>query len=382
MEKPKQNAVASPSPVVNKMASQVIAIIGLSVVLGMSFNASNPIGIHWATQPNTAETAAANSPSSASAPNAGSQSQQPSINSLGNGTPPLPQVSVQNGSPNPAVASPVNPSPATVPAQSGAVSTPMSWVEAKPLVSAGQVVLIDARPKPSYEAGHIPGAISFPESSSPEEFANFRKQYGTNTQLVVYCASASCSLSKRLADKLVQEFGYTSVRYITGGYQEWQRAEGLAVAPPEPITPPPVVSAPTISVVPPAPVAVVPTNAAAPAVPAVMPTAVTWAEAKPLVNAGQVVLVDARAGALYEAGHIPGAISLPESSTPEEIFAFQKKFGPTAQLIVYCGSQSCSLSRRLAEKLTQQFGFPSVRYMTGGYQEWQQAELSGRKSGP
>jgi len=69
----------------------------------------------------------------------------------------------------------------------------------------------------AYEAGHIPGAILLPQSSTDDEIRAFRDKYPTNTHLVVYCSSTSCSLSFKLAFKLANEFGYSNVEYMTGG---------------------------------------------------------------------------------------------------------------------------------------------------------------------
>jgi len=51
-------------------------------------------------------------------------------------------------------------------------------------------------------------------------------------------------------------------------------------------------------------------------------------------------------------------------------------------VIVYCSSTSCSQSARVATRLVNEFQWPAVRYMTGGYQEYQQAELAKPASPP
>lgn len=131
----------------------------------------------------------------------------------------------------------------------------------------------------------------------------------------------------------------------------------------------------------PAPATASATNApAAPAAPIRYSTATTWAQTKPLAAEGKAVLIDARPKAIYDAGHIPGAISLPEGSPPEEFAALQKKYKPDDHLVVYCASTSCSVSKRVADKITQEYGFTNVSFMTGGYQEWQQAELAQPKT--
>ncbi|HEX5219929.1 MAG TPA: rhodanese-like domain-containing protein [Verrucomicrobiae bacterium] len=112
------------------------------------------------------------------------------------------------------------------------------------------------------------------------------------------------------------------------------------------------------------------------------PAAIHWADAKPLVASGQAVLVDVRHKAMYDAGHIPGALSLPETSTPEEFTAFLNQHPTNLTLIVYCSSTSCSQSARVAGRLVTQYQRPSVKYMTGGYMEYQQAELANKPAQP
>ena len=86
-------------------------------------------------------------------------------------------------------------------------------------------MLVDVRHKAMYDAGHIPRAISLPETSSPEEFTTFLNQHPTNLTLIVYCSSTSCSQSARVAGRLVTQFHRPSVKYMTGGYLEYQQAE-------------------------------------------------------------------------------------------------------------------------------------------------------------
>ena len=102
---------------------------------------------------------------------------------------------------------------------------PIHWRDAKPLAAAKEAVLVDVRARPMYDAGHIPNAVSLPETSSSAEFAAFLKLLPTNMTVIVYCASTSCSQSKRVADRLVTEFHFAPVKYMTGGYQEYQQEE-------------------------------------------------------------------------------------------------------------------------------------------------------------
>src|SRR6185369_8011687 len=102
---------------------------------------------------------------------------------------PPPTVASTGGQSSPVVIS-NPPAVPTVTADAVAITNPVPihWREAKPLAAAGQAVLVDVRPKPMYDAGHIPDAVSLPETSSSAEFAAFLKLLPTNTTLIVYCS--------------------------------------------------------------------------------------------------------------------------------------------------------------------------------------------------
>ena len=118
----------------------------------------------------------------------------------------------------------------------------------------------------------------------------------------------------------------------------------------------------------------------APAAKAAFPE-LTWAEAKPLVAASKVILVDARLASAYQAGHIPGAVSLPINFTDPEMAAFKSKYPPNSPLVVYCGSASCHMAHDLAQKLATFHGFTNVKVMPGGYVEYRQAEAQSAAAG-
>jgi rhodanese-related sulfurtransferase len=96
----------------------------------------------------------------------------------------------------------------------------------------------------------------------------------------------------------------------------------------------------------------------------------TWAQVQPLLAAGKVVLVDARAKATYELGHIPGAVSLPSNSSAAEFQAFAKAHPPTTAVVSYCGSESCHASRQTLDALIRVGGFTQASDMPGGYAEF------------
>jgi rhodanese-related sulfurtransferase len=74
------------------------------------------------------------------------------------------------------------------------------------------------------------------------------------------------------------------------------------------------------------------------------------------------VLLDARSRASYDAGHLPGAVHLPELSA-ETVGAL-----PDGLVVTYCWGPSCNGACKAALKLAQ-LGRP-VKEMLGGYEYW------------
>jgi rhodanese-related sulfurtransferase len=234
------------------VAVQLLAITALSCVLGFTFNAANPLGVQF-QQPDAASavvksvaTNAVFSIESGTAPIAATRTNPPAVspskptNIVMATAPsaPAPKPTITSTPWSVPVAGITNPVMVAAPAPLLSPTNPAAihWPEAKALVAAGTAVLVDVRHKAMFDAGHIPGATSLPEWSPPEEFKNFLAQQATNATVVVYCSSTSCSQSARVANRLVNEFRWPSVRYMTGGYAEYQQAELAKPA----IAPPPV----------------------------------------------------------------------------------------------------------------------------------------------
>ena len=101
-----------------------------------------------------------------------------------------------------------------------------TWAEVKPLVESGRIVVVDARPRTAFDAGHIPGSVCLPFTSLQTEIKAFMAAYPPGTPLAIYCANANCGTSSQLATVLTHTYNYKDVRYLPGGYQEWRNAEG------------------------------------------------------------------------------------------------------------------------------------------------------------
>lgn len=77
-----------------------------------------------------------------------------------------------------------------------------------------------------------------------------------------------------------------------------------------------------------------------------------------------VVIVDVRLPSDYRAGHIPGAVNLPNG-----MWDRPKHLRKDAVNILYCYSQTCHLAAEAAVKQLAQ-GYP-VQEMEGGFPAWQ-----------
>ncbi|WP_425286478.1 rhodanese-like domain-containing protein [Actinopolyspora xinjiangensis] len=96
------------------------------------------------------------------------------------------------------------------------------------LAEGRDVVVIDGRSSESYEAEHIPGAVSIPHRSiSQESLAALSK----TPLYVAYCDGIGCNASTKTAVKLATA-GFR-VKELIGGLDWWKRdghpTEGKAV---------------------------------------------------------------------------------------------------------------------------------------------------------
>jgi rhodanese-related sulfurtransferase/DNA-binding transcriptional ArsR family regulator len=90
-------------------------------------------------------------------------------------------------------------------------------------VRAGDVVLLDLRPRDEYEAGHIPGAVSIPLEHLEDRLALLAAE----AEIVAYCRGPYCVMAPR-GIALLRRHGYRARRF-EDGVGEWRRA-GLPVA--------------------------------------------------------------------------------------------------------------------------------------------------------
>lgn len=87
-----------------------------------------------------------------------------------------------------------------------------------------------------------------------------------------------------------------------------------------------------------------------------------------LADKKDIVVVDVRAAADFEKGHVPGAVSLPPDKWSSAEGLSKEKVN-----VVYCYSHACHLAGAACAALAGR-GYPVVE-MDGGYDIWQSSEL-------
>jgi rhodanese-related sulfurtransferase len=92
-----------------------------------------------------------------------------------------------------------------------------------------------------------------------------------------------------------------------------------------------------------------------------------------LYQVGAALFIDSRRASEFDAGRIPGAMSLPADAF--DIYKVQfEAFPRTQPIIVYCDGQQCNSSLTVATRLNG-LGFTNVRVFFGGWQEWNRSGL-------
>lgn len=87
------------------------------------------------------------------------------------------------------------------------------------------VLVVDVREPMEYAAGHVPGAVNLPRGvlefrlEAAPELANRQRP------VLLYCQTSACAALSAMS---LLQMGYTTVRSIAGGFDDWIAA-GLPV---------------------------------------------------------------------------------------------------------------------------------------------------------
>lgn len=93
-----------------------------------------------------------------------------------------------------------------------------------------------------------------------------------------------------------------------------------------------------------------------------------------------VLWIDARPLAQYKAGHVPAALLLNEESADQLMLEhFEKLQDNTKPVIVYCGSEACRASQKIANYLRDKLPVTEIHVLRGGWTVWSQKHGAGVK---
>jgi rhodanese-related sulfurtransferase len=104
---------------------------------------------------------------------------------------------------------------------------------------------------------------------------------------------------------------------------------------------------------------------------------VSLADLRQHLAAGDAVVLDARDGPAFAAGHIPGAGNLPPSAWAERANLFRAhrlRDAKSRFVIVYCDNQWCGTAEELQTALVSD-GHRLVGLFPGGIEAWREAGL-------
>jgi rhodanese-related sulfurtransferase/rubrerythrin len=83
-----------------------------------------------------------------------------------------------------------------------------------------------------------------------------------------------------------------------------------------------------------------------------------------------LVLLDVRQPMEYQAGHLPGAVSMPVAELGDRL----AELDPQLAIVIYC---TAGVRSRAAAGILLHHGFAQVRHLTGGYQSWHGQKAQG-----
>lgn len=194
------------------------------------------------------------------------------------------------------------------------------------------VMIIDSRPAArQYDPGHIPGAISIPDSKFDQMAGSLPQD--KNTLLIFYCGGLECMLSHNSAFK-AEKLGYTNIRVYAEGSPDWA-AKGMGLS-------------------------------------------VSGAYIKKLLDEkANFMLIDARPKRVFDKGSIPGAVNISDTDFDKNVDKLPAD--KATPLIFFCGGLECTLSNKSADK-ARKLGYTNVKTYVEGYPEW--VKLYGAAAAP
>jgi rhodanese-related sulfurtransferase len=94
---------------------------------------------------------------------------------------------------------------------------------AKEIVEKGEYLVCDARKSEDFDAGHLPGAVSFPFGTHEEAYNEMAVLFSPEQPVMVYCSGLDCDDALLLA-KFLQAQGSTKLVLFPAGMSGWKEA--------------------------------------------------------------------------------------------------------------------------------------------------------------
>jgi rhodanese-related sulfurtransferase len=185
-------------------------------------------------------------------------------------------------------------------------------------------IVLDARPVKLYETGHIPSALSLPDTQFNEVYETVLKGISKDKEFIIYCGGFDCAKSPQLA-LMLKEKGYKNTKIYAAGMPQWSKKSYEEIE-------------------------------------------LNMAYA--LYEKRAAFFIDARPYSMFEKGTILGAISIPDT----EFKSFTGFFPANVNtpIITFCGGHECAKSHIIAKTLIS-MGYHNVKVLASGFPSWKAA---------
>jgi rhodanese-related sulfurtransferase len=187
-----------------------------------------------------------------------------------------------------------------------------------------KAVLVDARPSKKYQMGHIPSALSLPDTQFDALYEQMFKDVPKSKEIIVYCGGYTCAKSPKLASMLMKK-GHTNVNVYAAGMPQWSKNNYVEI---------------DVNI------------------------------AKALHDKRLTLFIDSRPYTKFVQGTIIGSLSVPDTKF-EEYKGFMPADTKTT-VVTYCGGYSCGKSHNVANNLVA-MGYTNVNVLASGYPSWKDA---------
>jgi rhodanese-related sulfurtransferase len=95
--------------------------------------------------------------------------------------------------------------------------------QAREMAEGGIYFVFDARPVEQFMEGHLPGAMSLPSDAYDERILEYAVMLIPEQEILVYCSGRVCDESLQVCKNLLGQ-GYTNLVLFAEGMEAWQAA--------------------------------------------------------------------------------------------------------------------------------------------------------------